>query len=518
MFIKDVFKPGQLIMPMPVGIPTTLQYNAKGILERVYNSVTDISPDTEVSYDMFNALYEHKVAPVKILLTGGTTRIKGVLYTGKLYPGNGKLPESIMMDMTCDFTEDPDKFNFFAGSISSTAAVFNGANSAKKWFSMCNFKQLPSFLAPTPVTKSAFEQALYANYPFIKDMIMYFIIYSRNDVSYVDTGIQEYVIRKVSRYTDDYGNIKGMCTHADGQIALDYSDIVRLNIQRKRCLVVDKSWTPIRCFGDSKGLVSGTISCEVCGKQIVSPMHGPVKCGDDHCLSNMYPNFKHFIESYNMPELSFSAYMEYVNLDMLHTVSDLFTINPWKTYTLETSLAQLLRSLIPINVVPVGDVITSFVQHCNGNVNMFNYYVENPDKILPDFHLSGRFISSMIQWLSNEFNKKSLLSLLTCENIIITEDGTKFQGSPIFRNKKIMITGEFTHGSHADIIAILKGYSAEVVTKFDPDVDCAIIGSSLQDINSVELNKVRALNLPVFDENSFFRTYEIDKDLAENLL
>ena len=309
-----------------------------------------------------------------------------------------------------------------------------------------------------------------------------------------------------------------MCTHADGQIALDYSDIVRLNIQRKRCLVLDRSWTPIRCFGDSKGLVSGTISCEVCGKQIVSPMHGPVKCGDDHCLSNMYPNFKHFIESYNMPELSFSAYMEYVNLDMLHTVSDLFTINPWKTYTLETSLAQLLRSLIPINVVPVGDVITSFVQHCNGNVNMFNYYVENPDKILPDFHLSGRFISSMIQWLSNEFNKKSLLSLLTCENIIITEDGTKFQGSPIFRNKKIMITGEFTHGSQEDIIAILKGYSAEVVTKFDLDVDCAIIGSSLQDINSVELNKVRALNLPVFDENSFFRTYEIDKDLAENLL
>ena len=57
MFIKDVFKSGQLVMPMPVGIPTTLQYNAKGILERMYNSVTDVSPDTEVSYEMFNALY-----------------------------------------------------------------------------------------------------------------------------------------------------------------------------------------------------------------------------------------------------------------------------------------------------------------------------------------------------------------------------------------------------------------------------------------------------------------------------
>lgn len=518
MFIKDAFKPGQLVMPMPVGIPTTLQYNAKGILERVYNSVTDVSPDTEVSYDMFNALYDHKVAPVKILLTGGTTRIKGVLYTGKLYPGNGKLPESIMMDLTCEFTEHPDSFNFFAGAISSTAAVFNGANSAKKWFSMCNFKQLPSFLTPTPVTKTAFEQALYNNYPFIKDMIMYFIVYSRNEVQFVETGVQEYVIKKVDRYVDEYGNIKGMCTHTDGQIALDWSDIVRLNIQRKRCLVLDKSWTPIRCFGDTKGLVSGTISCDICGKQIISPMHGPVKCGDRNCPSNMYADFKHFIDSYNMPELPFTAYKEYVKMNMIHTVSDLFNINPWKTYTLETSLSQLLRSLIPVNVVPVGDVITSFVQHCNGNVNMFNYYVENPNKILPDFHLSGRFLLAMIQWLSDDFNKQSLLSLLNCKNIVITENGTKFQGSPIFRNKKIMITGEFSHGTQADIISILKGYSAEVVTKFESDVDCAIVGSSLQGINSVELNKVKSLNLPVFEENDFFKTYEIDKDLAENLL
>ena len=518
MFIKDTFKPGQLVMPMPVGIPTTLQYNSKGILERVYNSVTDISPDTEVSYDMFNALYEHKVAPVKILLTGGTTRIKGVLYTGKLYPGNGKLPDSIMMDLTCEFTENPDAFNFFAGSISSTAAVFNGANSAKKWFSMCNFKQLPSFLTPTPVTKTAFEQALYNNYPFIKDMIMYFIVYSRNEVQFIETGVQEYVIKKVDRYVDEYGNIKGMCTHVDGQIALDWSDIVRLNIQRKRCLVLDKYWTPIRCFEDAKGLVSGTISCDICGKQIVSPMHGPVKCGDRNCPSNMYADFKHFIEAYNMPELPFTAYKEYVKMNMIHTISDLFNVNPWKTYTLETSLSQLLRALIPVNVVPVGDVITSFVQHCNGNVNMFNYYVENPNKILPDFHLSGKFLSAMIQWLSDDVNKQSLLSLLKCENIVISEDGTKFQGSPIFRNKKIMITGEFSHGTQADIISILKGYSAEVVTKFESDVDCAIIGSSLQGINSVELNKVKSLNLPVFEENDFFRTYEIDKDLAENLL
>ena len=518
MFIKDVFKSGQLVMPMPVGIPATLQYNAKGILERMYNSVTDVSPDTEVSYEMFNSLYSSKIVPTKITLVGGTTRIKGVLYTGKLYPGDGKLPQCIMMDLTCDFTEHPENFNFFAGSISSTAAVFNGANSAKKWFNMFGFKQLPSFLVPTPVTKSSFEQALNNNYPFIKDMIMYYIIYFQNQVQFIETDVQEYVIKKVERYTDDYGNIKGMCTHSDGQLSLDYSDIVRLNIQRKRCVVLDRSWVPIRCFGDCKGLVNGTISCDVCGKQIVSPMHGPVRCGDRNCLSNMYADFKHFIDSYNMPDLPFTAYKEYVKLDMLHTISDIFDINPWKTYTLETSLSQLLRSLIPVNVVPVGDVITSFVQHCNGNVNMFNYYVEHPDKILPDFHLSGRFISPMIQWLSDSYNKQTLLSLLNCDNIVITEDGTKFQGSPIFRNKKIMITGKFSHGTQSDIIAILKGYSAEVVTKFDSDVDCAIVGSSLQGINSVELNKVKSLNLPVFEENDFFKTYEIDKDLAENLL
>ena len=94
----------------------------------------------------------------------------------------------------------------------------------------------------------------------------------------------------------------------------------------------------------------------------------------------------------------------------------------------------------------------------------------------------------------------------------------KFDGEPIFRNKKILITGKFVNGNLDDIAAILASYSAEVVRKFDPDVDCVVTGGQVEDINGTYLRQAKLRNIPVYDELSFFKTYEIDQDLVQNLL
>lgn len=518
MFLKNEFKSGELVMIMPVGIPVTLQYNPKGILEKVYCSIEDDITDYEVSYDMFNSLYESKICPVKIPLTGGTTHVKGVLYTGKWHTGEGSLPYCVLSDMCIEFTERPKTYNFFACQVTSTAAKFNGAAACKRWFNMAKFNQLPSFLVPTPLTSVSFNSAVNRIYEFIPEMIMYFVVYDKSGVRYVSTDIKQHYIHKINEYLDEYGNIKGELIFDDSTLSLDYSDIVRMNIQRRMHIVVDRSGQPLRVFGDSKKRVSGTISCSVCGKQIITPMHGVVKCPDPHCMSNMYPAFSRFLHCYNLLDMTFGEYKAYVQSGLIREISDIFKLSNWSQYNIETSLSDLLRSIVPVSQVADNNAIVSFTQHCNGNVNMFNYYVENPTAIQSDFHLTGQQIGNLVKWLSDKYNKDTLIHLVDCDNVVITDDGKKFNGSPIFRNKRIMITGDFRHGSHEDIKSILKSYSATVVEKFDIDIDCVIIGSTLDGINSVELKKAKLVNTPIFEEDDFFNQYEIDKDMSENLL
>lgn len=518
MFIKDKFKSGEFIMVMPVGIPLTVQYSPKGILERAYIGIEEPDDLCEVSHSMFNMLYNSKKVPVKIPLTGGTTRVRGVLYTGTNYAASGNLPDCIMMDMTCDFTESPDKFNFFASIVTSTATNIKGGAATQRWFNMCQFNTLPSFLAPTPLTYESWDKAVSMNYPFIPNMVMYYVVHSNSGYRLVPTELTQFVVSKTQDYIDEFGNIKVSVYHSSGKVRLDYADVLKFNIQRGRCLVMRKS-VPLRCFGNTrKDKVPSVISCKMCGKQIVAHSSGSVKCGDPHCLSNIYPDIKHFIHSFNLPEIGFEEYLEFVGLGKIKKLVDIFSLSAYSGYTLETNLSSLLRALIPVKLIPQDDVIKLFCQKCNGNVNMFNYYVQNPHAIQKDFHLTGKFVGHLVKWLSDNYNQTTITELIDSDYVTITDGGMKFQGSPIFRNKRILITGQFTHGSHDDIKSILKSYSAEVVERFDSDIDCAIVGSTLEDVNSIELNKVKLLGLPIFDESEFFSKYEIDKDLNENLL
>ena len=177
-----------------------------------------------------------------------------------------------------------------------------------------------------------------------------------------------------------------------------------------------------------------------------------------------------------------------------------------------------MRTLVPIQDVPVDDVISDLVKHCNNNVNTLEYYIDNTSQIQIDFHLTGRFVTNLIQWFSNDKNKELLRSLLDCDHIILKESDKKFEGAPIFRNKTILISGDFVHGSQEDIASILRSYSAKVVYEFDPSIDCILLGDTHENINGVYVRKCRDHNIPVFEEFDFFKKYEIDQDLAENLV
>jgi len=92
----------------------------------------------------------------------------------------------------------------------------------------------------------------------------------------------------------------------------------------------------------------------------------------------------------------------------------------------------------------------------------------------------------------------------------------RFEGAPILRNWRILLTGEFTHGPMQEVQRILRSYSAEIVYKPD-DANCLIIGDVGENLNGSFIHQMQSANKKVFKEFDFFRLYEIDDDLRANL-
>ena len=180
MFLQQNFTPGNYVTVVPVGIPVTLQYNVKGILQTAYLGYS--IDKEEMRNGLFKHLYESKCVPVKVPTSNGTTIVEGVLYTSKLFPSNTSY-EDVGKTLLCTyFLDHPEAFNFFAGHVYSTGLAFNGSASCRKWLSLAKFKLLPGFLVPGNPTKESIESCINGvnQYPFIYPLIMYFIIYDKN--------------------------------------------------------------------------------------------------------------------------------------------------------------------------------------------------------------------------------------------------------------------------------------------------------------------------------------------------
>ena len=102
-------------------------------------------------------------------------------------------------------------------------------------------------------------------------------------------------------------------------------------------------------------------------------------------------------------------------------------------------------------------------------------------------------------------------------NVNITKATKKFEGAPIFRDKLILLTGSFIHGSLDEIANILHSYSAETTTQMSDNVNCVVIGDGQENINGHVVIEARKKRVPVMSESEFFMQYDIDTDLAENL-
>lgn len=533
MYVGNCLKTGDFLTVVPLGIPTTLQYNKDGNLEKVYLGLDD-NNKTDISKDVLGITAKLSSVPVTIANTGGTVRVKGVLYTSKLFHDSGKLPECVTDSLLAYYKSNPNQFNFFAGSVDVLSMYVEGATAVRQWLTLSQFKLLPGYIIPNNLTRDKFIEMIdNVNYPFLFPMISHYMIFHQTTMKIVDTNMHQYIVSDVIKYVDKSGNIKARLDIKDAasyenikNYSVDYSDVVHYNIQPNTMIVLDSTYQIVFSIATDNKIRekhSNKLTCTYCGKIINVPDSGSVTCPDTNCVSRLIPNIEHFMSECNLPVPTSDVIQSWIDDTLVTCIPDIFTLMEYDSCKIEIPVAKLIRAMVPISVVSQNDIFTWFVNRCNNSINSIQYYINNPDKITRDLdttnisHLTNG-LNNFIDWLSNNCNASDLITLFSIPNIMISECSKKFDGAPIFRNKTIYLTGEFIHGDISEISAILQSYSAVVITEYNDTMNCVLVGDRQENTNGAAIRYARDNGIPIFTECQFFARYGIDEDLKANLL
>ena len=94
MYVKNLLNAGTYFIPVPVGLPLTVQYGASGRLQKVYYGHV-LEKAVDLSKELLSNFISTDIVPTEIPMKNGTTWIRGILYTETVYPIDGVLPADI---------------------------------------------------------------------------------------------------------------------------------------------------------------------------------------------------------------------------------------------------------------------------------------------------------------------------------------------------------------------------------------------------------------------------------------
>lgn len=520
MYVRNLLHAGDFLEVVPVGLPLTLQYDENGVIEKVFKGFKP--NEYNISDTILDIIKVNHTVPLRVPLKDGTTWIKGTLYTATQFEDEGKLSEAISSSILKHYLQHPDQFNFFAGGMESLSCVFRGAQPIRQWLQMTGFNILPGWLITANPTKEQFVKMLSVNKcTFRLPMISDYIIYRNGEVIYTSTDLSQYICKSISTFIDSHGNIKvSLDLGLDEPVIVHYSDVVTHNIQPGRLVVLDV-YGEILCTyqgnSRSKHVVEDTITCPVCKKIIPVSKSGVCKCNDTHCMSRQYDRIVHFLKCLSLPVFTYDEYKQYIKDDALICFTDVMILPQYDGMKIQTTLSKFLSAVVPDPVVQDNNVFTVLCNLCNNSKESLLYYINHPDKIISDLGLSGTEYRELVHWLYDLQNVSDVVTLLESDQVEIVSTDQKFEGAPIFRGKRIMLTGKFNHGDYNEIYSILQSYAAEVVTKFDNSVDCVLVGDIAENVNGSVIKSAKSSGITIMEENNFFISYGIDEDLQLNL-
>ena len=523
--MRNFLTPGAYVTLAPIGAEVTLQYNVDGNLEKVF---AGYRPDCcDVTENAINTMLENHLVPAKIGVVGGTSWITGVLYTNSLPtehsgPINGQMDNVVANHVWEMFFKKPKEVNFFAAIIENTTVPFHNPRLIYQTLHTAGFHMLPNVLVPAAVTDEIVEAwPQIATWSFSTRVVYQYFVYINNDLSIHYEPLRVFnIVDSIVKVTPQ-GEVICEFVDEDGyKFWLNYADAAAKNINKGATVILNQLNEPIFCDVSSvHDAWSSTLICKYCGKVIPVPASGVTKCNDIHCSSLLLPKIKLFLTQLNIPDPFTAEQWEKLLISKkVICITDIFLLKEFSKCKIETTPAKLLRALVPIQLLPNAEVISLYVNKCLGSTEAILYYADHTDRIASDLDLYHRDLPRLICWMSDAGNISDLQTCLSLSQIQLTGTDKQFEGAPIFRNKTILVTGDFIHGDFATVAAILRSYSAEVVTTWNNKVDCVLVGGKQTNIDGNAINLARANNKSVQNELDFFAAYEIDQDLAENLV
>lgn len=519
MYAKTFCKPGSFMTVIPAGLQTTLEYDRKGKLTKVY-----VGYDELERKDVTDKLLEsvRNCVPTSIHLTDGNSFVTGVFYTDTIIPVSGNLPDCTDTAMIEGIINNTIDVQFYAGNIVSFATKFGGANPVRNWLQMAGFNLLPGYLVPANLTPAAFENLVYNQmYPFRKEAITGYIFYEGFDVTYHQNNISQHIVKKVQKFLNVNGQVKASIVCEDNTLEVNYSDIIKFNINAETLITIGIDGKIARAdVTDNKkrDKRSANLTCEICHKPFTAPQAGVVECDDLHCPSHLYGQIAKMCKVLNLPELSESDFLKDIKDNTIRSILDVFSLPNYRELKLTITLGQALNACIPASVCADENIFTMFANTCNNSIDTMRYYIDHPQQLVNDLSIRNLFTMRLIEWLSDDYNAAELTAFIQLDNITIDSQSKKFDGAPIFRDKTVAITGKFRHGSLDEVSAIIRSYSADVVTTLTDKVQAVVVGSLHEDINGGIVSQARDRNIPVFEEDDFFLHYGIDEDLQMYLV
>ena len=522
MFARNLLQAGEYVTLVPLGLPITIQYGERGAVEKVFTG-HDENQWEDVTDTLLTKMLMNKQIPNHANTTGRVCHIRGVMYSSELQFGRGILPNCLMKKYIDAYVSDPKRFSVYVGDMAvQNDQKFVSSVSTRQWLTSNQFSLLPGFVVPIDMDESKFESMIKRDFPFRYPLIMSYILFKKDGiVIYPSTGLTMFQVESVRKFTDMYGNILGDIKDksSDTVYTKPYPQITHYDIQKNSWVVCDYANNIIYVQNDlHSDKLPRKILCETCGKQLIVPSANIMtfKCDDPQCNSVLYPRVAQMLNTFELPVMTFDRYKEVTaKIGNIFGVLDIFDLDEYKDCKIEATLEDIARAIIPKDVLPGNQQIKELCIGCSNSVEAFTYYMNHPAAILSDLGLPKSAFNRLVDWLTINENCSDCVEIFNMPNITVIKAKKFVDGSPIFRDKKIYITGTFFHGTLDDITSILDGYSATVFSTFDQSVDCVLVGDIPENVNGHAINEAKKLDIPIMDESTFFNTYRIDADIVQ---
>lgn len=515
MFSRNFIENGEYVAVVPVGILITIQYDPNGRIERIIKG-TDESGQN-LNDDFMKPIVDNGLVPTMLVAKGGRTWVSGVLYTRvhSYLTENGVLPDCVYDKLKKEFVKNPKLFTFASYCANSLAVVLKGSLVIRQWLTASGFNTVPGMpLSKDVLIETNFVTRLekylgdmnYFDYPLIGG----YCVYHGGQPQYFPNEMRIEIVKNTELTYDAQGN---MYMEVNEDLTLDYNDAINLfDIKKGTVLLVDHDNEVVHSYKNGMSTVEvrhNPIECPVCGNVFYLPTGSMTKCSDSHCNSRLFIATNQLLSAYGLPNITYAAYKETIySVGNSYSVPDILK-RPEYNYDITISLPTLLYGIIPRTVVADYQSLVVLCNRCHNSIDNVLYKFSNLGILEKDDDIPE--IYRLVAWLKDTRNLNDIKKIVDNKNITIGNNIKKFDVDPLFRNLKICITGDFTHGSDLDIKNIFTSYAGEIVDATKANV--VVVGGTQTNIDGRIIKTARDKGITIIDEYSFFDRYGIDDDL-----